>query len=79
MRADDRRPKAIAEAEGLCGVLMPMLHAVLSYGALADALASVGKLSSAGRPLPPAQIGRILQRLGLSGKLLGSDQAWVAA
>ena len=47
--------------------------------AMADAPAGVGKLSSTGKPLAPAQIGRILQRLGLSGKLLGSDQAWVAA
>ena len=46
---------------------------------MADALACVGKLSKSGRPLAPAQIGRILQRLGLSGKLLGSDQAGVAA
>lgn len=46
---------------------------------MADGLASIGKLSSTGRPLAPAQIGRILKRLGLSGKVLGSDQAWVAA
>lgn len=39
----------------------------------------VSKLSSTGKPLAPAQIGRIFQRLGLSGKLLGSDQAWFAA
>ena len=32
-----------------------------------------------GRPLASAQMGRILQSLGLSGKLLGSNQAWVAA
>ena len=57
-----------------------MVRAGLSYMAMADALAGVGKLSSrSGRPLAPAQIGRILQRLGLSGKLLGSDQPWVAA
>ena len=57
-----------------------MVRAGLSYMAMADALAGVGKLSSrSGRPLAPAQIGRILQRLGLSGKFLGSDQPWVAA
>ena len=46
---------------------------------MADALAGAGKLSCTGRPLAPAQIGRILQCLDLSGKCLGSDQAWVAA
>ena len=56
-----------------------MVRAGLSYRAMADALAGVGKLSSTGKPLAPAQIGRILQRLGLSGKLPGSDQAGVAA
>ena len=45
---------------------------------MADALAGVGKLSSAGRPLALEQIGRILQRLSLLGQPLGSDQAWVA-
>ena len=45
----------------------------------ADAFAGVGKFSSTGRPLAPAQIGRFFQRLGSSGKLLGSYQAWVAA
>ena len=78
-KASERKQKAIAEAEGLRGVLEPMVRAGLSYRAMADALAGVGKLSSTGRPLAPAQIGRILQRLGLSGKRLGSDQAWVAA
>ena len=78
-KASERKQKAIAEAEGLRGVLEPMVRAGLSYRAMADALAGVGKLSSTGKPLAPAQIGRILQRLGLSGKLLGSDQAWVAA
>ena len=46
---------------------------------MADALVSIGKLSSSERTLAPAQIGRILQRLGLYGKLLGSDQTGVAA
>jgi DNA invertase Pin-like site-specific DNA recombinase len=78
-RASERKQKAITEAEGLRGVLEPMVRAGLSYRAMADALACVGKLSKSGRPLAPAQIGRILQRLGLSGKLLGSDQAGVAA
>ena len=55
-----------------------MVSAGLSYRAMAAALAGVDKLSSTGRPLAPAQIGRILQRLGLSGKLLGSNHAWVA-
>ena len=73
-----RKQKADAEAEDLRGVLEPMVSAVLSYRAMAAALAGVDKLSSTGRPLAPAQIGRILQRLDLSGKLLGSDQAWVA-
>ena len=45
----------------------------------ADAFAGVGKFSSTGRLLAPAQIGRFFQRLGSSGKLLGSYQAWVAA
>ena len=78
-KASERKQKAVAEAEGLRGVLEPMVRAGLSYRAIADALAGAGKLSSTGRPLAPAQIGRILQRLGLSGKCLGSDQAWVAA
>ena len=78
-KASERKQKAIAEAEGLRGVLEPMVRAGLSYRAMADALAGVGKLSSTGKPLAPAQIGRILQRLGLSGKLLGSDQAGIAA
>ena len=74
-KASERKQKAVAKAEGLRGVLEPMVRAGLSYRAIADALAGAGKLSSTGRPLAPAQIGRILQRLGLSGKLLGSDQA----
>ena len=72
------KQKGVAEAEDLRGVLEPMVSAGLSYRAMAAALVGVEKLSSTGRPLAPAQIGRILQRLGLSGKLLGSDQAWVA-
>ncbi|MGB4533671.1 MAG: recombinase, partial [Synechococcus sp.] len=78
-KASERKQKAIAEAEGLRGVLEPMVRAGLSYRAMADALEGVGKVSSTGRPLAPAQIGRILQRLVLSGKSLGSDQDWVAA
>ena len=70
---------SVAEAEDLRGVVEPMVRTGLSYRAMADALAGVGKLSSTGRPLAPAQIARILQRLGLSGKPLGSDQAWDAA
>ena len=46
---------------------------------MADELVSIGKLSSSERTLGPTQIGRILQRLGLSGKLLGIDQTGVAA
>jgi DNA invertase Pin-like site-specific DNA recombinase len=76
-KASERKQKAIAEAEGLRGVLEPMVRAGLSYRAMADALAGVGKLSSTGKPLAPAQIGRILQRLGLSGKLLASNKTWV--
>ncbi len=78
-KASERKQKAIAEAEVLRGVLEPMFRAGLSYRAMADALAGVGKVSSTGRPLAPAQIGRILHRLGLSGKSLGSKQDWVAA
>ena len=78
-KASERKQKAIAYAEGLRKVLEPMLLAGLSYRAMADGLAGVGQLSSTCKPLAPAQIGRILQRLGLSGKLLGGDQAWVAA
>ncbi|QNI52727.1 hypothetical protein SynBIOSE41_00148 [Synechococcus sp. BIOS-E4-1] len=59
--------------------LEPLVRAGLSYGAMVDALAGVGKLSSTGRPIAPAQMGRILQRLGLSGKYLGSDQVWFPA
>ena len=68
----------MAEAENLRGFLELMVRTCLSYRAMADVLAGVGKLSSTGKPLAPAQIGRILQRLGLSGKSLGSDQTWVA-
>ena len=64
-KASERKQKAIAEAEGLRGVLEPMVRAGLSYRAMANALAGVGKLSTTGRPLAPAQIGRILKRLGL--------------
>jgi hypothetical protein len=71
--------KAIAEAEDLREVLEPLIRAVLSYRAMADALAGVGKFSSTGHPLPSAQIGQLLQYLGLWGKLLGSDQVWVVA
>ncbi len=77
-KASERKQKAVAEAETLRKVV-PTVRAGLSYTAMADVLAGVGKLSSTGCPLAPAQIGRILQRLSLSGKPLGSDQAWVAA
>ena len=56
-----------------------MVRAGLSDRPMTDALAGVGQLSSTAKPLAPVQIGRILQRLGLSGKQLGSDQAGVAA
>ena len=46
---------------------------------MAYPLAGVSKFSRSGRLLVQAQIARILQRLGLSGKILGIDQAWVAA
>ena len=42
-----------------------MVRAGLSYRVMADALAGVGKLSTTGRPLAPAQIGRILKKLAL--------------
>ena len=78
-RASECKLNAIVEAEGLRGVLGPMVRAGLSYRAMADVVVGVGKLSRSGRPLAPAQIGRILQHLGLSGKRLGSDLAGVAA
>ena len=56
-----------------------MIRASLRYRTMADVLAGDGKFSRSGRPLAPAQIGRILQHLGLSGKLQGSDQNWVSA
>ena len=65
IKASERKQKAIAEAEGLRGVLEPMVRAGLSYRAMANALANVGKLSRTGRRLAPAQIGRILKRLTL--------------
>ena len=46
---------------------------------MADALGNIGKPSGIWGHLELSQIGWILQRLGLSGKRLGSDQAWVAA
>lgn len=46
---------------------------------MAQALAGVGKLSSTGQPLAPAQLGRILQRLALAGKPQGGDLRLVAA
>ena len=79
-KASELKQKALFETDGLCGVPEPMVRDGLSYGAMADARALVGKFSSTGRrPLAPAQIGRILQRFGLSGKFLVSDQSWVAA
>ena len=77
-RASLRKQNAIAEAEGLRRVPEPKLPAGLSYRPLAGALDGVDRFSTTGRLLVPAQIGRILQRLGLFGKFLGSDQAWVA-
>ena len=66
----ERKQRAVAEAEELRGVLEPMVVAGLSYRAMANALAGVGKLSSTGKPLAPAQIGRILKRLNLSASAL---------
>ena len=77
-RASERKQKAFAETEGLSGVLEPMVRAGLSYEAMADALADVASSAVQCNQLTPTQIGRILQRLGLSGKLLGSDQTWGA-
>ena len=74
-----RRSQAVAEAEHLLGVLAPMVAAGMSYRAMAQALAGVGKVSSTGRPLAPAQVGRILKRLGLVGKPQGGDLRLVAA
>jgi hypothetical protein len=56
-----------------------MVAAGMSYRAMAQALAGVGKVSSTGKPLAPAQVGRILQRLGLLGKSLGADLQLIAA
>ena len=58
--ASVRKQKSIAEAGAFRGVLDPRVCADLSDGAMA-ALAGVGKLSTTGRPLAPAQMGRILQ------------------
>ena len=74
-----RRERATAEAEPLRGVLAPMVAAGMSYRAMAQALAGAGKVSSTGKPLAPAQVGRILQRLGLVGKRQGGDLWLVAA
>lgn len=73
-----RRIQAVADAETLRGVLAPMVAAGMSYRAMSQALAGAGKVSSAGKPLAPAQVGRILQRLGLVG-LQGGDQRLVDA
>ena len=74
-----RRSQAVAEAEQLRGVLAPMVSAGMSYRAMAKALAGACKVSSTGKPLAPAQVGRILQRLGLAGKPQGGDLRLVAA
>ena len=78
-KSSQRKLKSVADLEDLRRVLEPMGFFDLSCRAMADALVGVGKLSSTGRPLAPAQIGRRLQRLGLSGDPLGSDQAWFTA
>lgn len=78
-QSDARRQRAVADAEPLRGVLAPMVAAGMSYRAMANALAGVGRLSSTGKPLAPAQVGRILQRLGLLGKALRGDLQLVAA
>ena len=74
-----RRERATAEAEPLRGVLAPMVAAGMTYRAMAQALAGAGKVSSTAKPLAPAQVGRILQRLGLVGKRQGGDLWLVAA
>jgi DNA invertase Pin-like site-specific DNA recombinase len=74
-----RRSQAVAEAEQLRGVLPPMVAAGMSDRAMAQALGGVGKVSGTGRPLAPAQVVRILQRLGLVGKPQGGDLRLVAA
>jgi hypothetical protein len=58
----------VAEAEQLRAVLAPMVAGGMSSRAMAQALAGAGKVSSPGRPLAPALVGRILQRLGRVGK-----------
>ena len=44
-KASERKQKAIADTEGLRGVLEPMVRASLSYRTMADALPGVDKLS----------------------------------
>ena len=74
-KALERKTKSVADSEDLCGDLESMVRSGLSHMDMAEALAGVGKLSCTGKPLAPTQIAQILQRLSLSGKFLGSDQA----
>ena len=46
---------------------------------MAQALAGASKVSRTGKPIAPAQVGRILQRLGLAGRLQGGDLQLTAA
>ena len=55
-----RRERATTEAEPLRGVLASMLAAGMSYGEAVQALAGVGKVSSARKPFPLAQVGKTL-------------------
>lgn len=54
-----------------------MVRSGLRPGAMAKVPDGAGKLSWTKELLAPAKIGLFLQSLGLSGKLLGSDQTWV--
>ncbi len=79
MKASLRKQKAVTEVENLGGVLIPVLLFGFSSMAIVDALAGLGTLSTTGSPFAWEQRVLIPQRLGLSGKPLGSDQDWVAA
>ena len=76
-----------AEKNGMGGFVccdLPDIDATTSAGRmLLTMMASVAEFEarriSERTKKASAQIGRILQRLGLSGKPLGSNQAWVAA
>jgi hypothetical protein len=61
-----RGERTSADVELLREVLAPMVAAGMSTRAMAQALAGVGKVSRTGKPVAPARVGRIPQRLGLA-------------